>query len=342
MFYKFVLLICLIGLLAACGGASTDIAQEVAQNVAQIESVNVEATVISPVITAVSETTAAASTPVPPPATEAAIVPPTEAEPTEPVPIAVDTVAPATAVPEPSTCVTKQSVNIRTGPGVSYEPAIRTLPSAETLIPLAFQPSGFPDGQWVQVQVASTGEVGWVSAGSQFISCNFSVTSLPPATNIQPPPPTKPAPLNAPPSGSVFRPNVRESVTGGEIDLDPLLDFQHQYSNAFLLRLDIKNNHDQSDADINGRGISKVTFQVSYEATGVPVYTHEEGTAGYCIFRGGEPDCRPWPQNANGRYTWGEGGAEVEPGTYKINVFIYPKDSESAEWFWGSIFTISP
>ena len=353
MFHKFAFVcICFAGLLlTACGGTSAPPTE-----VVQAATVDVEASVTAAVMTAVAETNSAANTPVPPTpnAAEEAAPVPTEAVAEEASPTAApteaeivgDVVVVETAVIEAPTCFTLQAVNIRYGPGVSYEPALRLLSATETLIPLAFSAIGYPSGQWVQVQVAVTGEVGWVSAGSQFITCNFAVNSLPPAASI----PATPAPI-APPvgssqgSGSVARPmNVEEKVTGGEVDFDPLMDFNHQFNNGFLLRLDIKNNHDQSDANVNGRGISKVSFEVFSDATGQSVYKHDEGTAGYCIFGGGEPDCRPWPQNANGRYTWGEGGPEVDPGTYKVNVFIYPKNPEfeGQSWFWGSTFAVSP
>lgn len=249
-----------------------------------------------------------------------------------------------TAVSESPACTTLQGLNIRYGPGTSYAPPLRTLPASETLLPLAFSAVGYPSGQWVQVRVAASGEVGWVSAGSQYISCNINLTTLPAAANI-PAPPT-PAPVaTSSGQGPVARPmNVRPKLPGGQVDEDPLMDFNYQFNNSFLLRLDIKNNHDQADPDVNGRGIQKVSFEVFSEATNQRVYYHEEGTAGYCIFRGGEPDCRPWPQDGNGRYTWGDGGPVVEPGTYSVNVFIYPKNPafEGESWFWGSEFDIAP
>ncbi|MBE2225321.1 MAG: SH3 domain-containing protein [Anaerolineae bacterium] len=358
MFTKFAFTgICLAALLlTACGGGSTPPSE-----VVQAVTVDVEASVTAAVMTALAETNAVADTPVPPSSTvaEEAAPDPTEASSEEASATAAPTAAVSagdvvvveTAVIEPPlTCFTLQGVNIRYGPGVSYEPALRLLPATETLIPLAFSAVGYPSGQWVQVQVAVTGEVGWVSASPQFMTCNFVVNTLPPAASI----PATPAPVSvpaAPPvvnnqgSGSVNRPmNVEEKVTGGEVDFDPLMDFNYQFNDGFLLRLDIKNNHDLADADVNGRGISKVSFEVFSDATGQSVYKHEEGTAGYCIFRGGEPDCRPWPQNANGRYTWGEGGPEVEPGTYSVNVFITPKNPEfeGQSWFWGSTFAVSP
>lgn len=338
MVYKCVLLICWVGLLSACGGGSSD----VAQNVTQVATVNVEATVTAAVMTAVAEINAATQTPVPTPTPEAItatpIPAPTEvpaaATPTEAVPVATIPVETATAVFEPNACLTRQGVNFRYGPGISYNPPLRTLASGEPLAPLAFSATGYPDGQWLQVEVASTGEIGWLTADPQFVICNFALSSLPPATTILP----------TPTAQAAARPNVQEKATGGGVDSDPDVDFQYQYNKDFLLRLDIKNNHDLADVDVNGRGISKVTFEVVNEATGITVYTHQEGTAGYCIFRGGEPDCQPWPQNGNGRYTWGEGGAEVEPGSYRVNVVIYPKNPEFEEqsWSWGTTFDILP
>lgn len=336
MFHKWllILLVCMGGImLAGCGGSSppaavVDVAASVTAVEQKVVSQNNSVVPANPVM----------QTPVPTqPA--AKIVSVAMVEPAEPT-----TSEPATAVPQPPTCATLQGLNLRYGPGTSYAPPLRTLAASETLLPLAFSAVGHPSGQWVQVRVIDTSEIGWVSAGSQYIGCNINLASLPAAANI-PAPPTPVVVANNAGQGPVARPmNVTPGVIGGEVDEDPLMDFHYQFNNGFLLRLDIKNYHDQVDADVNGRGVQKVTFEISNRETGQPVYAHEEGTAGYCIFRGGEPDCRPWPQDGNGRYTWGEGGPLVEPGAYKVNVFIYAKDqnAETQSWSWGSEFDIWP
>lgn len=248
-----------------------------------------------------------------------------------------------TATPEPTqagtavaACQTVRSLNLHPGPGTVYNPPLRALPANEQLAPLAFQASGFPGGQWVLVQVTSSGESGWVSASPEFISCNTAVASLPaagsiPFTPTPPPtntPPASPTPL---PTTAVSRPpQLANIATGGEDAQEFPLEFSFQLDNDFLLRIDardtsIPNGH-------NGAGISHVTFQVTEEGDSQIFYAHQENHAGYCIFSGGEPDCRPWPTNSHGRYTWGEDGPEVLPGRYRIDVAVFFPNGETFNW----------
>ncbi|MDF1512315.1 MAG: protein kinase [Anaerolineae bacterium] len=78
-------------------------------------------------------------------------------------------------------CLVGSNVNLRSGPGTSYEPPIRVLNTGMELEPLSYSATGFPDGQWVEVKVVGTGETGWISTG--FVAnCNVTVTELPPGT----------------------------------------------------------------------------------------------------------------------------------------------------------------
>src|SRR6266511_5331785 len=87
------------------------------------------------------------------------------------------TQAPTTAGSEPS-CTVLQDLNLRSGPGTAYRPPIRVLPANSVVTPLGFAPQGIPGGSWAYVQDPATQDKGWVSAGSQFISCNVDLSTL--------------------------------------------------------------------------------------------------------------------------------------------------------------------
>ncbi len=73
--------------------------------------------------------------------------------------------------------VATDGLRLREGPGTAYEPPIRSLPAGTELQPQAYSDVGFPDGQWVKVQVVGAGEEGWVDQ-SFLTDCNVDVTGL--------------------------------------------------------------------------------------------------------------------------------------------------------------------
>ncbi|MCJ7549999.1 MAG: SH3 domain-containing protein, partial [Anaerolineae bacterium] len=79
------------------------------------------------------------------------------------------------------------SLNLRSGPGTVYDPPIASLPAGAEVKPLAYSAVGYPDDQWVKVQVVGSGEEGWV-ASSFLAGCNVDVAGLGGATI--PPTPT--------------------------------------------------------------------------------------------------------------------------------------------------------
>lgn len=80
-------------------------------------------------------------------------------------------------------------LNLRSGPGTVYEPPVASLSAGTELKPLAYSATGYPDGQWIKVQVVSSGEEGWVS--QDFLTgCNVDVTGL---GGAEIPPTPKPA-----------------------------------------------------------------------------------------------------------------------------------------------------
>jgi hypothetical protein len=111
-------------------------------------------------------------------------------------------------VQEPK-CLVGSNVNLRSGPGTSYEPPITILSMGTELEPLSYSATGFPDGQWVEVKVVPSGETGWINV-AYVANCNVTVTELPPGTIPATPTPTQtatptltPTPTN---TGFVFVP----------------------------------------------------------------------------------------------------------------------------------------
>ena len=126
-----------------------------------------------------------------------------------------DTTVQAQVTVQTPKCFVSSNVNLRSGPGTSYEPPVRTLNSGTELEPLSFSATGFPDGQWVEVKVVPSGETGWVNTGN-ISNCNLTITELPPGTIPPTPttsptttPTTTPTPTQTPtptPTGFIFVP----------------------------------------------------------------------------------------------------------------------------------------
>lgn len=116
---------------------------------------------------------------------------------------AVDSVLPegGVEVPTPETplcTVTSPALNLRDGPGLVYAPPLQALQNGAQLEPLTQS----PDGEWIEVRVQATGQRGWVSADSQFVSCNIDPAALPVAETLPatPTPKSYSAPVLAEPT----------------------------------------------------------------------------------------------------------------------------------------------
>lgn len=213
-------------------------------------------------------------------------------------------------------CTVLQDLNFRSGPGTAYRPPVRALPANTPLIPLAFNPTGIPGGPWVQVRQVEGNEIGWVSAGEQFVSCNIDLTSLPSVNVAPPPPPPPPQTDNSTPEGS---------------DPDNLA-YEADFNPQYFVRI---RAHDTSVGDQDGDGIESVSFRVwradDDPAVDPPLYERTEQTAGYCIFGGGEPQCNPWVLE-DYLYKWNPGGELVEEGAYQLTVNIVMANGDEGEW----------
>lgn len=265
--------------------------------------------------------------------TDAAQPAATEQPPTAPPPTATTAAVPPTnAAP---TCGTNVGLRLRAGPGESYN-ILGTLPGGASLTPQAFVAAGFPGGSWLLVTAGS--QQGWVSANPQFVTCNVNPASLPAPGAIPPtatplptavilPSPTPPAiavlPINI---GQPARANVPDA---GEYPVESV-EWRLETNPTFLFRFYIR----LKGGDRDGAGIDSVHFQIK-DGAGNVVHERREGTAGYCVFGGGEPVCNPWVVE-DGVYKWRSTGLTVEDGDYDLVITVDPKDNEDTwTWFLG-------
>jgi len=221
--------------------------------------------------------------------------------------VVTDTPIPPT-VPSEETgprCTILQDLNFRYGPGEAYIPVIKQLPPNTVLIPIGFNPSGTPGGSWVMVNERSTGQQGWVSAGSQFVSCNVSFATLPFVAG--PPPPVV-----------QFPSSVQSSATDGNgfcIDPDSGLQCVVTFSDESLMQFRLFSGGQELTQDF---GMEYVIFRVQTLDRDT-IYEVEEVTSSYCIFGGNGP-CNAWIVD-NGAYWW-PNGIQVQEGVYHIEIEI--------------------
>lgn len=250
---------------------------------------------------------------------------------------ATPTIVPAPGATTPS-CTVLAGVNLRNGPGLAYDPPVAVANPGTSLRPIAYVPSGFPLGAWLLVEAGDADQPLWVSAGPQFVSCTVDVATLPRPAVIPPTPVPSSSPTPTISSPVAMQPALR-NISGGVTSCP-----DHPYINSekpvtdprFLLRVDAQLFDPPPGESGNGAGIDHVEFLVN--ETG---FTHTERVAGYCIFQGGEPDCRDWPRDALGRLTWGEDGPLVVDGDYRITVTIYPKPETAAtQCHWNVLLNI--
>lgn len=213
-----------------------------------------------------------------------------------------------------SSCTVLQDLNLRFGPGTAYRPPIRVLPANRVVTPLGFTPQGIPAGSWAYVQDPATQDKGWVSAGSQFISCNVELATLPSvAFGTPPPPPLPKSAQSSDPDGNGFC-------------VDPLSEYKcvGLFSDQSLFQFQIiRNGIELGESD----GVEQVAFTVKKDD--VPIYSTVEVNVPYCIFGGNGP-CNSWVFE-DGIYKWTQGGTPVEPGEYKVEVDA-TVNGESSHW----------
>lgn len=327
------LLAFLLGL-TACGGADDPepLVDPTVDPISLSVRQTVEAIAVAETVAALTGGDTATPEPVPPTAEPPAdqptatleIIAPTDS-PTD-VPTATAVAAATAETPPtsaPPSCTTVTGVNVRSGPGTVYEPPLGTLAGNTTVTPISYVARGFPQGEWLEVQVPGNGGTVWVTAGPQFVRCTVDPTTLPGPAAVAPTPrPTAtPTPIPVTPTPTLvvagLPPDVENDVPGGACERTDHIKTRIQEDPNFLYRVFAR---DDRVGENDGDGIDFVRFTIS-DGFGT-LYQREERTAGYCIWRGGEPNCFTWPFNEQGRYTWGEGGPVVSSGTYQVFIEV--------------------
>jgi len=243
---------------------------------------------------------------------------------TSPASTATSIVAKGTASPIPPTptsgptCSVLQDVNLRPGPGTAYNPPITALETGTTFVPIGFNPVGVPSGPWVQARVDSISRTGWVSAGTQYVTCTIDLNSLP---EVAVAPPPKPAP---------------PGVGTGAVDGNNISAFRFaiEYGSDYFVRMFVFRSDDPDEEftpSKDGRGIDTVYFVVTTPNGNRTFLERTEGSAGYCIFGGGEPNCNPWVFE-NGQYMWNSGGEPVIERDYELTIVVTADDGEVGNW----------
>jgi hypothetical protein len=205
-----------------------------------------------------------------------------------------------------------QQLNLRSGPGRAYNPPIGSFPANAIVIPLGYNATGIPGGSWAQVQDASGQHKGWVSAGSEFISCNIDLTSLPEIAVQPPPEPPKPRAQGSNPDGTCG--------AGGADGDNGTYDCQPVIRNGFPVEMKVF----KDGVEIGkGTGVKRVEFSAT-DDNGNTVYSRRETTEAFCFF-GGDGPCGLWVLD-NFVYKWEAGGAPVQPGHYTVNINVITDD----------------
>lgn len=347
-----VMFICAAALLAACsgGGGQPDVQATVQAAIAATSQAQIalQATVAA----AVAATQVAAGAAATPAVVTAATPTPALPEPTTGASASRETpqapVATAT-LPAPACTVVTDRLNLRTGPGTVFAP-LAALAAGTELRPLSFVARGFPSGSWIEVERATDRVRGWVSAGQQFVACNFDPATLPAGST--PPTPT-PRPPTATPTSPVLPTATRvlvavvpvdgsdgnrslgndRGVNGGRNIVLPgsgtVQDGTVVFRDSVVFQVEV---FDRNVGQYDGAGIRDVTFKISDE-TGNVVHQRTERNAAYCVFGGGEPDCVVWRFSEHG-YRW-PGSADLRYGVHTVTIDIVPQSGQAVSWFWS-------
>jgi eukaryotic-like serine/threonine-protein kinase len=154
-----------------------------------------------------------------------------------------------------------------------------------------------------QPAAAATNTSGGVVGGGEATATNGPPTPIP--TPTTPGDPTQPATNTPQPLMIKIAIPAQENTT-----VDKELVFRVQAS-------------DPAVGGNDGDGIAKVDMRVLDE-NGNVVHQRDEGSAGFCAFGGGEPDCSPWVFADHG-YRW-DNGDLVKDGPYTLFAEVNAKD----------------
>lgn len=249
--------------------------------------------------------------------------------------------ATATPIPAPICTVKVDGLNLRSGPGTIYQPPIGNLPVGLQLRPLARDPSA----TWIQVQ-APGNQTGWVSAGAQYITCGVNIATLP--VGVIPPPPTATAtPLPTPTQQIAQAPTPTPPAYfgmpggggGGGFDGEVRTErgiVADRNNPVFRDRLFLRMEVYQTP---NNRSVDHVEFVVQQQTHDGDreVYRHSEGTDGYCLFGGGEPNCNVLSLQPG--VTWPDTNTPITDGFYNVDITVFV-EGRNDTGNWNTFFEI--
>jgi hypothetical protein len=230
---------------------------------------------------------------------------------------------PAPTTASSQSCTVLQDLNLRAGPGRAYNPPIGALPVNTVFTPIAYQAVGVPGGSWVQVQ--TNGQKGWVSAGADFISCNFDLTSLPQVTVAPPPTPVPPRAQSSNEDGTCAQGGIFD-------DENHVYDCNVVFANGMPVQFQIT----KDGVEVGAGEVQNVVFRV--DRNGSTVYDNTESNMAYCLF-GGDGPCNSWVLE-NYVYKWESGGNAIESGDYDVDITAN-MENPSINIHWQATVTIS-
>ncbi len=232
-------------------------------------------------------------------------------------------------------CTAKTKLNLRSGPSTLYAP-VSTLAATAQLHPLARTAAN----DWLQVQILPGGPVGWVAAA--YVTCNSDSSTLP--LGVIPSTPTAVPPTAIPPTVIAQIPSPTPpaflALQGGE----PGGNFKgrmyteqgmatDQGDNTYLFRNRMYFRLDVTRTEKN-RKIDYVDFSIKKtDANGdeTTVHMQKEGSAAYCSFGGGEPNCNVLALKPNAQ--WPSTHQPIENGEYRIDADVHLKgQNNSVNW----------
>ncbi len=255
----------------------------------------------------------------------------------------------ATPTAAPLACtVQTNGLNMRSGPGVAYDPPLRALNAGAPLRAVARNAAA----DWLQVTVQPAGTPGWVAA--RFVNCIGDIQRLPigqtpptpqpTATSNRPtvtrtPTATTPAVVVIPPSAPTATPTPPALVVipgGGPsgdgwnaqittgAGLASTVDGAAVFRRGLYIRLDIYSTP-------GNRRVQQVRFSFSDDDTGeFDVHTLTEAVAAYCSF-GGNEVCEVLRLDGNAR--WPSTGIPIRNHSYSVNMEVTLDDCTVNNWF---------
>ncbi|MCB0070439.1 MAG: hypothetical protein KDE20_03235 [Caldilineaceae bacterium] len=108
--------------------------------------------------------------------------------------------------------VVSAALNMRPGPGLNFTPPVALLDQDALLLPLGRN----DDASWIQAEALDTGDVGWVSADTRFVTCEDDPADFPVSDDV-PAPTATPTFSPTPRASASATPTPRAAASGGSV-----------------------------------------------------------------------------------------------------------------------------